>query len=167
METGCEPTIPHSAEDIALMDVAITLAKEAAARGEVPVGAVIAGSSGRIVAQEANRCVRAQDPLAHAEMLAILRACQELGTSVLRGCTLAVTLEPCAMCAGAILHAGISRVLFGAWEPKTGCAGSAYDLLRDERMPFAAPEVHAGVRAETCARLLQDFFASLRNDPVH
>ena len=102
-----------------------------------------------------------QDPTAHAEVLALRRAASHLGDRHLTGCTLVVTLEPCPMCAGAILAARVPRVVFGAWDEKAGAAGSVYDILRDRRLPHRA-EVYAGVRAAECAALLDDFFAARR-----
>ncbi|MFC6236089.1 nucleoside deaminase, partial [Leucobacter soli] len=102
------------------------------------------------------------DPTAHAEVLALREAAAELGDRVLAGCTLVVTLEPCAMCAGAILAARVPTVVFGAWDEKAGAAGSVYDLLRDGRLPHAVPEVIGGVLAEASAELLEAFFRARR-----
>ena len=140
---------------------AIDAARSAAASGDVPVGAVLIDPSGTVVSSAANAREAAHDPTAHAEVLALRAAGQQLGSWQLVGCTLAVTLEPCAMCAGAIVLARVARVVFGAWDPKAGAAGSVWDLLRDRRLN-SRPEVVGGVRADECAALLADFFAARR-----
>ena len=158
-------TLPPSAGDLAAVERALAEARTAAGEGEIPVGAVILGPGGETLATGRNARESAQDPTAHAEVVAIRRAAAALGDRILSGCTLAVTLEPCVMCAGAILAARIPRVVFGAWDEKAGAAGSAYDLLRDGRLPHPVPEVVAGVRAEECAELLRAFFGE-RRPPV-
>jgi tRNA(adenine34) deaminase len=144
------------------MGLALAEARLAAAEGEIPVGAVIVGPGGEVLASGRNARESSHDPTGHAEVVAIRRAASALGDRVLAGCALVVTLEPCAMCAGAILAARLPRVVFGAWDEKAGAAGSVYDLLRDGRLPHAVPEVAAGVRAEECAALLEEFFRERR-----
>src|SRR3954465_966909 len=139
---------------------ALALAREAARRNEVPIAAVVV-REGTIIAAAANRTVRDQDPTAHAEVLAIREAASKLDRWRLDDCTLYVTLEPCAMCAGALVLARMSRVVFGAWDDKAGMAGSVGDLLRHPRLNHR-PEVRAGVLAEECGALLEDFFRAHR-----
>ena len=124
---------------------------------EVPVGAVVYGPDGAELAIGHNEREQTGDPTAHAEIVALRRAAEVLGEWRLEGCTLVVTLEPCTMCAGALVLARIATVVFGAWEPKTGAVGSLWDVVRDPRLNHR-PEVYAGVRAEECGRLLLDFF---------
>ena len=142
------------------MREALAAAADAAAAGEVPVGAVIV-REGRVIARAANRTIRDQDATAHAESLAIRAASAALGRWRLDDCTLVVTLEPCAMCAGAIVLARVKRVVFGAWDEKAGMAGSVGDLLRHPRLNHR-PEVSAGVLAAECGAQLSDFFQSRR-----
>ncbi|MDP9201728.1 MAG: tRNA adenosine(34) deaminase TadA [Gemmatimonadota bacterium] len=139
---------------------ALDLARDAGKRNEVPIGAVVV-RDGTIIAAATNRTVRDQDPTGHAELLAIREAASKLDRWRLDDCTLYVTLEPCAMCAGAIVLSRMKRVVFGAWDEKAGMAGSVGDLLRHPRLNHR-PEVRAGVLAEECARLLEDFFRSQR-----
>lgn len=137
-------------------------AARAAPDGDVPIGAVVFGPDGRELARAANRREADGDPTAHAEILAVRAAARVHGDGWrLQGCTLAVTVEPCAMCAGAIGLARISSVVFGAWEPKTGAVGSQWDLLRDRRQ-LHRPEVRGGVLADECATLVSEFFAGRR-----
>lgn len=150
----------HSAGDAAWMREALALAREAAGQGDVPVGAVVV-CDGQRVAGGANRTVRDQDPTAHAELVAMRAAAAALGSWRLERCTLYVTLEPCAMCAGAIVLARMARVVFGAWDEKAGMAGSVDDLLRHPRLNHR-PEVAAGVLAEECGELLREFFRAKR-----
>ena len=140
---------------------ALDLARDAAKRNEVPVGAVVV-RDGTIIAAATNRTVRDQDPTAHAELLAIREASSKLDRWRLDDCTLYVTLEPCAMCGGAIVLSRLKRVVFGAWDEKAGMAGSVGDLLRHPRLNHR-PEVRAGVLAEESAQLLGDFFRSQRD----
>ena len=140
---------------------ALDLAREAMKRNEVPIGAVIV-RDGVIIAGAANRTVRDQDPTAHAELLAIREASSKLDRWRLDDCTLYVTLEPCAMCAGAMVLSRMKRVVFGAWDDKAGMAGSVGDLLRHPRLNHR-PEVRGGVLAEECGRMIEDFFAAQRN----
>jgi tRNA(adenine34) deaminase len=139
---------------------ALDLAREAAKRNEVPVGALVVQGA-RILAATTNRTLRDQDPTSHAELLAIREAAVKLDRWRLDDCTLYVTLEPCAMCAGAIILARIKRVVFGAWDDKAGMAGSVDDLLRHPRLNHR-PEVRAGVLADDCARVLGEFFRQQR-----
>jgi tRNA(adenine34) deaminase len=142
------------------MDAALAEARAAALIGEVPVGAVVV-SGDEIVARAHNRREIDRDPLAHAELLAIRAAAQALGRWRLTGCTLVVTLEPCPMCAGAIVNARVDRLVFGARDPRAGAAGSITDLVRDARLNHRA-EVVEGVRAEEAGRVLKEFFAARR-----
>lgn len=139
---------------------ALALAGEAASAGDVPVGAVIVQGES-IVGRGANRTVRDQDATAHAEMIAIREASAGLGHWRLEDCALYVTLEPCAMCAGAIVLARLARVVFGAWDDKAGMAGSVGDILRSPRLNHQ-PEVLAGVLADECSAVLSGFFAVKR-----
>jgi len=158
------PTLASGGGSLALDEQyvrnALDLAREAGKRNEVPVGAVIV-RDGALLAAAANRTIRDQDPTAHAEILAIREASSKLDRWRLDDCTLYVTLEPCAMCAGAIVLSRMKRVVFGAWDEKAGMAGSVGDLLRHPRLNHR-PEVRAGVLAEECAKLLEDFFRSQR-----
>ena len=147
--------------DRAFMELALAAARDAATMGEVPVGAVMV-RNGEIIARTSNRTVRDQDPTAHAESLAIRQAAAALGQWRLDGCTLYVTLEPCAMCAGAIVLARVPRVVFGAWDDKAGMVGSVGDLLRHARLNHRA-EVRAGVLAEECGAVLTAFFRARRD----
>jgi tRNA(adenine34) deaminase len=142
------------------MRAALDEARSAAASGDVPVGAVVVQGD-VVIARAANRTVRDQDPTAHAELLAIRAASASLGSWRLEGCTLYVTLEPCAMCAGAIVLGRVPRVVIGAWDPKAGMAGSVGDLLRHPRLNHR-PEVAGGVLENECGALLRDFFAARR-----
>jgi tRNA(adenine34) deaminase len=129
----------------------------AASKDDVPVGAVVFDRDGVEIATGHNEREATHDPTAHAEIVALRRAGAALGTWRLDGCTLVVTIEPCTMCAGAIVLARIHTVVFGAWEPKTGAAGSLWDVLRDRRLNHR-PEVYAGVMAQECAALMLRFF---------
>jgi tRNA(adenine34) deaminase len=140
-------------------------AARAAGPGEVPIGAVVLDPSGQVIATGHNERVAGADPTAHAEVLALRRAGAVLGSWQLVGCTLAVTLEPCTMCAGALVLARVARLVFGAWDPKAGAVGSLWDVVRDRRLNHR-PEVVGGVRAEECAALLDAFFASKRAPDV-
>lgn len=145
------------------MERALALADRsaAAAAEDVPVGAVVLDAAGRAIGEGGNQRAAACDPTAHAEVVALRSAAATVRSWNLQGCTLVVTLEPCVMCAGAILQARVSRVVFGAWDDKAGAAGSVYDVLRDRRLPHRA-EVVGGVRAEAAATLLRAFFAARR-----
>ena len=144
------------------MAKAIELARAAAsASGDVPVGAIVLNKAGEVIATGANQRELSNNPVAHAEIIAIQKAASATGNWRLDDCTLVVTLEPCAMCAGAIAQARIPRVVFGAWDEKAGAVGSQWDLLRDPRQ-LHKPEVIAGVMAEECAALLASFFQEKR-----
>jgi tRNA(adenine34) deaminase len=155
---------PASELELAMMQRALAAARDAAAAGDVPVGAVVARVDD-IVSVAANRTVRDQDATGHAEMLAIRAASAALGRWRLSDCTLYVTLEPCAMCAGAIVLARIARVVFGAWDDKAGMAGSVGDLLRHPRLNHR-PEVRGGVLEAECGALLSSFFRERREPGV-
>lgn len=157
---GLGVATPSPAADEQYVRNAIDLARDAAKRNEVPIGAVVV-RDGAILAAATNRTIRDQDPTAHAELLAIREAASKLDRWRLDDCTLYVTLEPCAMCAGAIVLSRMNRVVFGAWDEKAGMAGSVGDLLRHPRLNHR-PQVKAGVLAEECARLLEDFFRAQR-----
>ena len=144
------------------MRVALEAAAGAAEGGDVPVGAVLVRGDAELV-RASNRTVRDQDPTAHAEILALRAASETLGSWRLDGCTLYVTLEPCAMCAGGIVLARVDRVVFGAWDEKAGMAGSIGDLLRHPRLNHR-PEVRGGVLADECGAELRRFF-TLRRAP--
>ncbi|MGQ0765886.1 MAG: tRNA adenosine(34) deaminase TadA [Gemmatimonadota bacterium] len=143
-----------------MMRVALDLAREASLAGDVPVGAIIT-RNGVIIGRASNRTERDGDPTAHAEMLALRDAAAIGGTARLADCTMYVTLEPCAMCAGAIIQARLARVVFGAWDDKAGMAGSVEDLLRHPRLNHA-PEVSAACLGDECGELLRTFFGGLR-----
>ncbi len=132
-----------------------------APRSEVPVGAVILDPAGAMIAGAHNRRESDADPTAHAEIVAIRAAGRALGSWHLNGCTLVVTLEPCTMCAGAVVAARIARVVYGATDPKAGAAGSLWDVLRDRRLNHQV-EVVGGILAEDCGALLREFFAQRR-----
>jgi len=143
------------------MQRALQLAAEASRVNEIPVGAVVIDAAGRVRGEGRNTREDTHDPTGHAEVNAIRAAAASVGSWNLEGCTLVVTLEPCLMCAGAILQARVSRVVFGAWDDKAGAAGSMYDVLRDRRLPYRA-EVVGGVEADASIELLQAFFADRR-----
>lgn len=153
---------PISAADRAGIAAALAMARRAATMDEVPVGAVVA-CGGAVVAEAHNETVRRRDPTAHAELLAIERALQVRESERLIECTLYVTLEPCAQCAGAIVLAKVGRVVFGAYDDKAGMAGSVGDLLRHPRLNHR-PEVVSGLEAEACGALLAAFFRDRRSD---
>ena len=146
--------------DRAWMDVALAEARVALTAGEVPVGAIVVRDA-VVIARGGNRTIRDQDATAHAEALAIRAACVTTGSWRLNGCTLYVTLEPCAMCAGALVLARVDRVVFGAWDDKAGMAGSVGDLLRHPRLNHR-PEVHGGVCEPESGLLLREFFRTRR-----
>ena len=140
------------------MREALIVAKSALSTGDVPVGAIVVNKDGVIVGKGFNEREANNDPTAHAEVVAIRNAAARLQNSRLDGCTLIVTLEPCAMCAGAIAQSRISKLIFGAWDEKAGAVGSVWDVLRDPRSIFKV-EVTSGVLEDECAGQLKDFFS--------
>ena len=151
--------------DEQFMREALGLARQAAESGEVPVGAVVV-KAGAVVGRGYNRPLSGKDPTAHAEVMALRDAAERIGNYRLGECELYVTLEPCAMCAGAIMHARVSRVVYGAADPKSGACGSVVDLFAEGRLNHHATIV-GGVMAEEAARLLQDFFSARRKVSRH
>lgn len=147
--------------DVVWMEQALAAAREAGVVGEVPVGAVIVAPSGELLARAANAPIALHDPTAHAEILALRAAGQAQRNYRLPGCTLYVTLEPCAMCVGALVHARIARLVYGAADPKAGACGSAFDLAGGTTLNHRI-EVTSGVRAEEGAALLREFFGARR-----
>jgi tRNA(adenine34) deaminase len=141
-----------------LMQEAIAIAKSATKTGDVPVGAIVVNKDGVVVGRGFNEREARNDPTAHAEVVAIRSAAARLQNSRLDGCTLIVTLEPCAMCAGAIAQSRIAHLIFGAWDAKAGAAGSVWDVLRDPRAIYKV-EVTTGVLEKDCAALLSEFFS--------
>jgi tRNA(adenine34) deaminase len=151
----------HLAEAEAAVTRALAAARQSGP-DDVPVGAVVLGPDGRVLGSAGNRREADGDPTAHAEILAIREAVRRRGDGWrLTDCTLAVTLEPCVMCAGAVVAARVSALYFGAWEPKTGAVGSVWDVVRDPRVLHRVT-VRGGIRESDCARLLTDFFADRR-----
>jgi tRNA(adenine34) deaminase len=142
------------------MRIALLLARQAELSGEVPVGAIVV-KDGAIIGRGSNAPISRHDPSAHAELLALREAAQHLGNYRLIGCELFVTLEPCVMCAGAMFHARIGRVVFGARDFKTGACGSVLNLFAEQRLNHHA-EMTAGVLADECGQVLSDFFAARR-----
>lgn len=147
--------------DTEMMRVALEQARKAVVSGDVPVGAAIFNASGELIATGHNERELHKDPTAHAEIVAIRRASERLGDWHLTDHTLVVTLEPCAMCAGAIAQSRLQTVVFGAWDEKAGAAGSMWDLLRDPRSTFRT-EVRAGVLEQECADLIKGFIQEVR-----
>jgi tRNA(adenine34) deaminase len=158
--TSAAPADPATPAEADAMEEAIRLAREAGAAGEVPVGAV-AVFEGRVVGRGRNRREQDRDPTAHAELLALREAARTLDRWRLTGVTLVATLEPCAMCAGAMVLARIDRLVYGADDPKAGAAGSLQDLSADPRLNHRFP-VERGVRAADCGALLREFFRARR-----
>jgi tRNA(adenine34) deaminase len=151
--------------DETFMREALSLARRAAEAGEVPVGAVVVKDAA-VIGRGHNRPVSGRDPTAHAEIIALRNAAQNVGNYRLADCSLYVTLEPCAMCAGAIMHARIGRVIYGTPDPKSGACGSVVNLFAEDRLNHHATVI-GGVLAEEAARLLQDFFAARRPSQGH
>ncbi|GAA4837516.1 nucleoside deaminase [Saccharopolyspora rosea] len=150
------------AGDAELVRTALETARGAPSTGDVPIGAVVADPAGRVLARAHNRREALHDPTAHAEILALREAAAVHGDGWrLEGCTLAVTVEPCTMCAGALVLARVARVVFGVWEPRTGAVGSVWDVVRDRRLNHR-PEVVGGVLADECAAVLEEFFLTHR-----
>jgi tRNA(adenine34) deaminase len=150
-----------SGSDAEAMTAALVLARQSLDRGEIPVGAVVLDAAGEVIASAHNERESAHDPTAHAEVVALRRAGAALGSWQLSGATLVVTLEPCTMCAGALVLARVARLVFGAWDPKAGAVGSLWDVVRDRRLNHR-PQVVGGVLADDSAALLTEFFASRR-----
>ncbi|MGW9207361.1 tRNA adenosine(34) deaminase TadA [Embleya sp. NPDC055664] len=163
------PPVPEPRFDPALrryepaMRLALAEAALAVDTGDVPVGCVVLGPDGAVLGRGRNEREAHGDPTAHAEIVALREAAKAVGEWRLSGCTLVVTLEPCTMCAGAIVLARVDRVVFGAWDPKAGAAGSLWDVLRDRGLNHR-PEVVAGVAAAECTTILRDFFTLNRTD---
>ncbi len=157
------PDVPRAVDDAdrSLMREALRQAGSAQESADVPIGAVVARPDGAVIAGGRNCREAWSDPTAHAEIVALRRAAEAVGSWNLSGLTMAVTTEPCTMCAGALVAARIERVVFGCWEPKTGAAGSLWDVLRDPRLTHRVA-VRAGVLEAECAALLEEFFAARR-----
>lgn len=153
-------------DDRFYMQEALALAREAAACEEIPVGAIVVDPDGAIIGRGFNQPIIRRDPTAHAEVVALRDAALRMDNYRLPGCTLYVTLEPCVMCAGAMLHARIARVVFGAADPKTGAGGSVINVFSEERLNHHA-EILGGVLAAECGALLSGFFASRRTKTAH
>ena len=147
------------------MGRALELAEEAARAGDVPVGAVVVSPTGEVVGEGRNLREVWADPTAHAEVVALRAAAKAAGSWRLDGCTLVVTLEPCPMCAGALMLSRVARVVLGAWDPKLGATGSVWDIVRDRRATHRV-EVVGGVREQECSQVLLDFFATHREAEV-
>lgn len=158
--TGPVTFASRADEDAYWMGLALAEAEKAATAGEVPVGAVLV-HNGQAMARAGNAMVGGKDATQHAEMRVLKAAAYAIGDTRLPTATLYVTLEPCAMCAGAILHTRVGRVVFGAWDDKAGMVGSVHDLLRHPKLNHR-PEVQGGVRAQECAALLSRFFQARR-----
>lgn len=150
-----------SLTDQDFMDRALTCARQARDNGEVPVGAVLVDSDGECLAEAGNAPIATHDPSAHAEMLVLRRAASKLENYRLPGTTLYVTLEPCPMCAGALVHARVRRIVFGTIDPRAGACGSVFDLVRSEALNHRI-EIASGVREQESAELLRAFFAERR-----
>lgn len=162
MPQSNEPILPNSSsrDDAAWMELALAQARSAAEAGEVPVGAVVV-KDGKIVGTGQNRNLRDHDPAAHAEIVALRRAAAQLGNHRLGGCVMFATIEPCAMCAGAMIHARLARLVYGASDPKAGAAGSALEVLNHPRLNHRMA-VTSGVLAERSSEILQEFFRQKR-----
>lgn len=153
---------PWNKMDEKFMDAALDEARRAESAGEVPVGAVIVDDAGNVIARGFNQPISTRDPTAHAEIVAMRAAARLLGNYRLTGMTLYCTMEPCVMCAGAIVHARIQRLVFGAADSRAGAAGSIYDVVRDSRLNHQV-DVVAGVRERECREIVQGFFEKRRN----
>jgi len=143
------------------MQAALSLAKVAADKGDVPVGAIVVNEAGEILGTGQNLREQSNDPTAHAEVIAIRQAAEKIGSWRLDDLTIVVTLEPCAMCAGAIAQSRIKRLVFGAWDEKAGAVGSVMDVIRDPRA-LTKVEVVAGIMEKECSEVLSDFFNTKR-----
>ena len=144
-----------------IMQAALSLAKVAADKGDVPVGAIVVNEAGEILGTGQNLREQSNDPTAHAEIIAIRQAAEKIGSWRLDDLTIVVTLEPCAMCAGAILQSRIKRLVFGAWDEKAGAVGSVMDVIRDPRA-LTKIEVISGIMEKECSEVLSDFFNAKR-----
>jgi len=144
------------------MELALNEAKKAGQIGEVPVGAILVSENGKVLSADHNQTIKLADPTAHAEILALRKAAHEINNYRLLNTTLYVTVEPCIMCMGAIVHARILRVVFGATDPKWGAAGSLYNYAEDDRLNHRV-EIISDVCADDCRRLMQDFFRAKRD----
>jgi tRNA(Arg) A34 adenosine deaminase TadA len=163
MPDSSDRTQPELApDDIVWMELALAQACAAAEAGEVPVGAVIV-KDGEVLAQGQNRNLRDHDPSAHAEIVALRQAAARLGNHRLVGCVMFATIEPCAMCAGAMMHARLARLVYGASDPKAGAGGSALEVLNHPRLNHRM-EVTSGVLKDRCSEILREFFQSRRTD---
>ncbi|MFH0726946.1 MAG: tRNA adenosine(34) deaminase TadA [Pseudomonadota bacterium] len=150
-------------DHFAMMALAIEEAKKAGAKAEIPIGAVVIDAGGNILAKTHNQTITLQDPTAHAEILALREAARKINNYRLLNTTLYVTVEPCVMCMGAIVHARVARVVFGAPDPKWGAGGSLYDFCRDARLNHQ-PELIGGIREDECRDLIQGFFRLRRKE---
>jgi len=159
-ETKKNPADMQPGEDAAWMELALEQARLAALAGEVPVGALVI-RQGEIIGQGHNRNLLDNDPTAHAEIVALRQAAARVGNHRLIGCTMVATIEPCSMCAGALIHARIARLVYGATDPKAGAAGSAIQVINHPSLNHRM-EVTAGVLAEKCSEILQQFFRQKR-----
>ena len=148
--------------DEELMRAALEQAGLAGARGEIPIGAIVVDETGAVIAAAGNSRDELIDPTAHAEVLALRSAAQVRGDRLLTGCTIYVTLEPCPMCAGAVVMSRVDRLVFGAWNEEYGAAGSRWDIVRDRRLSHR-PEVLAGVLADECGEIVRTFLADRRS----
>jgi len=144
-----------------IMQAALSLAKVAADKGDVPVGAIVVNEAGEILGTGQNLREQSNDPTAHAEVIAIRQAAEKIGSWRLDDLTIVVTLEPCAMCAGAVLQSRIKRLVFGAWDEKAGAVGSVVDVIRDPRA-LTKVEVITGIMEKECSQVLSDFFNTKR-----
>jgi len=144
-----------------MMKLALSEAEKARRTGEIPIGALIVGDSNQVLAAEHNRTITLNDPTAHAEILALRSAAAKMGNYRLLNTTLYVTVEPCPMCMGAIIHARVSRIVFGTRDAKWGAVGSLYNFAQDQRFNHR-PEIVEGICAQECKKLMQDFFSSRR-----
>jgi len=145
------------------MQAALSLARVAADKGDVPVGAIVVNETGEILGTGQNLREQSNDPTAHAEVIAIRQAAEKIGSWRLDDLTMVVTLEPCAMCAGAILQSRIKRLVFGAWDEKAGAVGSVHDLIRDSRLNRKT-EVYSGILEIDCTQLIKIYFKNIRGD---
>lgn len=150
-----------STRDEGFMRLALDQARRAGERGEIPIGAIVVDDTGSVIAAAGNARDELHDPTAHAEILALREAGRVRGDRLLAGCTLYVTLEPCPMCAGAVVMARVNRLVFGAWNEEYGASGSRWDIVRDRRLPHR-PEVLGGVLDEECGQLVRSFLADRR-----